>query len=247
MDAATFAAQYDATISEPRMRALYGTSGYFNVGYWTDGTADLVAACDRLVDEVIAPIGESARTIVDVGCGLGAGTRRVSGRFPRALVLGVNISVWQLGQARGRGVRSTAAMDAAQLALGTGTADAVTAMESPQHFDTRADFFAEALRVLRPGGVLSVADMLFRDAEPIGPWMLPRENHVGSLEDYEQLLRDTGFENIVVRDITARSWTPYCAAMRGVFAGHDETLDAIEESLAFYVLATARRRHGRLR
>jgi len=240
-DTATFAAQYDAMISEPRMRALYGDCGYFNVGYWTAETPNLGAACDRLVDEVIAPIDAGARTIVDVGCGLGAGTRRLADRFPRALVLGANISVWQLGQARGRGVRSTAAMHAAKLALGSGTADAVTAMESAQHFDTRAAFLAEAWRVLRPGGVLSVADMLFRDEEAVGRWMLPHANHVDSLDDYEQLLRESGFDEIVMRDVTAVSWTPYCAAMRGVFAGHENTLDEFEQSLAWYVLATARR------
>lgn len=237
METATFAARYDATISEPRMRRLYGASGYFNVGYWADGVTELVAACDRMVDEIVRTVPENARVIVDVGCGLGAGTRRVTEQFPRALVLGANVSLWQLAATRSRGVVNTVATDAARMGLADNTADAVLAMESAQHFDTRAAFFAEAHRVLRPGGVLSAADMLFRD-DTIGPWMLPPENR-STLDGYAQALRDAGFTDVNVRDVTALTWTPFCAAMGAVFEENDAARQAIEDSLAHYVLASA--------
>src|SRR5688572_21328698 len=96
MEKAEFARRYDALIAEPRMRKLYGASGYFNVGYWTADTVDLAAACDQLVDEMAAVIPPDAQVIVDVGCGLGAGTRRLAEKFPRAVVLAVNLSTWQL-------------------------------------------------------------------------------------------------------------------------------------------------------
>jgi MPBQ/MSBQ methyltransferase len=203
-----------------------------------------VAACDRMVDEVTAAVRPDAAVIVDVGCGLGAGTRRVCDRFPRALVIGANLSLWQLTQARRRGVGATLGLDAAQLPLGSGTADAVLAIESPQHFDTRAAFVAEAYRVLKPGGVLVMADMLFADGEAIGAWMLPRGNQVDTLEDYAAIFREAGFAEVDVRDITAISWRPFCAAMRAVFEGEESALRAIEESLSYYVLAVARRVRG---
>jgi trans-aconitate methyltransferase len=241
MDASTFAARYDATILEPRMARLYGSSGYFNVGYWVDGVTELVAACDRMVDEIVRVVPEDAALIVDVGCGLGAGTSRVAARFPRARVVGANVSVWQLAATRTRGVEATVATDAARMGVGGGIADAVLAMESAQHFDTRAEFFGEAYRVLRPGGMLSTADMLFRD-QTIGPWMLPEGNVSATPEDYARELREAGFVDVTVRDITAVSWTPFCEAMRTVFEEHQEGMRrAYEQSLAYYVLATARR------
>lgn len=223
------------------MRALYGESGYFNVGYWVDGAGELVAACDRLVDEVASVVPNDARVILDIGCGLGAGTRRLSDRFPRAVVTGVNVSHWQLAQARGRGVRSAVVSDATQLAVADGTADAVLAIESAEHFDTREDFFAEAYRVLRPGGVLALSDMLFHEGDAIGEWMLLPRRRVGTIGEYEDAMRRAGFTDVRVRDITAQSWTPYCQAMRAVYAGHQDVVRKIEDSLAHYVLAFARR------
>jgi cyclopropane fatty-acyl-phospholipid synthase-like methyltransferase len=239
--AATFAARYDALFAEPRIRALYGDSGYFNVGYWIDGVRDLVAACDRIADEVASHVPRDATVILDVGCGLGAGTRRVVDRFPRARVAGVNISPWQLTQARKRGVRSTIAADATQLAIGTATVDAVLAIESAEHFDTREDFFREAHRVLRPGGVIALSDMLFHEGDAIADWMLLPQRRVRTIGEYEEAMRHAGFTSVTVRDITAQSWTPYCAAMLRVYEGHEDVLRTIESSLAHYVLAFARR------
>jgi ubiquinone/menaquinone biosynthesis C-methylase UbiE len=194
-----------------------------------------------MVDEIASAVPQDAAVILDVGCGLGAGTRRLADRFPRSLVAGVNVSLWQLTQACARGVRSAVAADATKLAIGTGTADAVLAIESAEHFDTREDFFREAHRVLRPGGVLALADMLFHEGDEITDWMLLPRHRVRTIGEYEEAMRQAGFTGVTVRDITARSWTPYCAAMLRVFQGHEDVLQKIEDSLAHYVLAFARR------
>lgn len=235
-----FAERYDAVIAEPRMQRLYGTSGYFNVGYWTPDTRDLPAACDRLVDEMAAAIPSDAGVILDVGCGLGAGTCRLAERFPDALVIGANLSSWQLIAAQRRGVTAPVAMDAARLALRSGWIDAVLAVESAQHFDTRAAFLAEVRRVLRPGGVLALADMLFRDADVIGAWMVPPPNRITTTLQYANLLDASGFIDCSVRDISAVSWHPFCKAMLSVFEGQEHVVRTIEASLAHYVLAFAR-------
>jgi len=239
--ATTFAARYDALFAEPRIRALYGESGYFNVGYWIDGARDLVAACNRMVDEVASMVPRDAAVILDVGCGLGAGTRRLGDRFPHSLVAGLNVSLWQLTQARARGVEACVVSDATSLAIGNATADAVLAIESAEHFDTREDFFAEAHRVLRPGGVLALADMIFHEGDAIADRMFLPRRRVHTIGEYEDSMRRAGLTGVIVRDITAQSWTPYCVAMRRVFDGYTEALRTIESSLAHYVLVFARR------
>jgi MPBQ/MSBQ methyltransferase len=218
MGSATFASRYDTVIAEPRMRELYGHSGYFNVGYGVDGVTNLIAACDRLVDEFAAVVPRDSAVILDAGCGLGAGTRRLADRFPRALVVGANLSPRQLDAARRRGVEAAVAMDASNMALGSGTCDAVLAIESAHHFDTRAAFFAEAYRVLRPGGIIAAADMLFSDVDVIGSWMVPRGNRITTTGEYSTALDAAGFTDVSVRDITRVSWRPFCAALRGVSA-----------------------------
>ena len=237
-----FALKFDVIMTEPRMSALYGDSGYFNVGHWDGGTVDIVDACNRLTDKMAGFVPEDARLIVDVGCGLGAGTRRLQDRFSQATVIGANISLWQLAQAQGRGVESTVAMDAARLAIASGAADAVLAMEAAMAFDTRAQFLAEACRVLRPGGTIALADMLFRDRGPVGHWMLPEANNVGGLDEYAGLLADAGFDAIDVQDATDHCWRPFCALLRRNFPDWPrDRIDALEHSVSHYLLACARK------
>jgi SAM-dependent methyltransferase len=223
------------------MQRLYGDSGYFNVGYWAAGEASLVSACNRMVDEVASPIPSGARAILDVGCGLGAATQRMARRLPRATVIGANVSMWQLRVTHQRGLVAIAT-DAARLGIASGSVDAVVALESALHFNTRDAFFADAFRVLRPGGVLSVADMLFRDADVIGPWMVPAANRIGGLAEYEERVRAAGFTEIVSRDVTDVTWMPFCEAMRSVYGGDEAALRAIADSVSHYVMVSARRR-----
>lgn len=241
MQESTFAKQYDEVIQEPRMRALYGDSGYFNVGYWEDGCTELPRACDRMVDRLAANIPEDARAILDIGCGVGAGAARLATLFPNARLIAGNLSHWQLTEARRRGAKAPVVMDAAHLAVASGALDAVIAMESAQHFDTRDMFFAEAHRALRSGGTISVADMLFNDRQPIGAWMLPPGNQVGGIDAYAARLSAAGFVDVEVTDVTARTWQPFCAAMRRVFAGAEAFVDSYEHSLSHYLIATARK------
>jgi SAM-dependent methyltransferase len=88
-------------------------------------------------------------------CGTGSGQAAVALAERFAEVVATDPSVAQLQSARRAPRLSYVAMTAEQAALRTGSADLVTVAQALHWFD-RPRFFAEADRVLRPGGTLAV-------------------------------------------------------------------------------------------
>jgi hypothetical protein len=110
--------------------------------------------------------------------------------------------------------------------------------------------------VLKPGGHLVLSDILFRDTRWVGDWVVPRENATAAPDDYPVLLREAGFQSVVLANETARCWTAFCrarlAAIRAQWeAGQIDrsTFDAqlgyfvnlMERSVEQYVLVSARK------
>jgi SAM-dependent methyltransferase len=138
--------------------------GWLNLGLWDgDGSdpAEAPRAVRRLVERIAAvlPVGGD---VLDVGNGLGAQDGVIADVVrPRSLTA-VNITWSQLEAGRGRlreaGARAVCA-DACRLPFGNGSFDGVISVEAAFHFASRERFFAEAFRVLRPGGVLTMSDV----------------------------------------------------------------------------------------
>jgi ubiquinone/menaquinone biosynthesis C-methylase UbiE len=102
-----------------------------------------------------------------------------------------------------------AQMDATDLGFREATFDAIVCVEAAHHFPTRVDFLREAHRILRPGGMLLMTDLLFRGVPSDPSGTVPRANHVASRSAYEQILAKAGFASASVSDITAPTWRVY--------------------------------------
>jgi SAM-dependent methyltransferase len=138
--------------------------GWLNLGLWEGDGGDALEApiAVRRLVEVLAHDLPAGGDVLDVGNGLGAQDPVIASvARPRSLTA-VNITHSQLVAGRERldeaGARAVNA-DATRLPLRDGSMDGVISVEAAFHFPSRAAFFAEVVRVLRPGGVLTMSDI----------------------------------------------------------------------------------------
>lgn len=157
-------------------------------------------------------------TVLDVGCGIG-GSSRILARDYGFAVTGVTISPNQVRRAQQLTPEGVTAHfqvdDAMALSFPDGSFDVVWSVEAGPHMPDKAVFARELLRVLKPGGVLVVADWNQRDDRqiPLNAWekpvmrqLLDQWSHpaFASIEGFAEQLEATG---LVAGQVTTADWT----------------------------------------
>ncbi len=157
-------------------------------------------------------------TLLDVGCGIG-GSSRILAKDYGFSVTGVTISPQQVQRSQEltpEGLDATFQVDDAMaLSFPDGSFDIVWSIEAGPHMPDKAVFARELLRVLKPGGILVVADWNQRDDRqiPLNVWerpimqqLLDQWSHpaFASIEGFSELLAETGY---VEGDVTTTDWT----------------------------------------
>jgi erythromycin 3''-O-methyltransferase len=138
--------------------------GWLNLGLWEgDGTdpSEAPRAVRRLVSTLAEPLPRGG-VVLDVGNGLGAQDPLIAEVVRPRRLIALNITESQLRAGRLRLAEAKAQPvngDATRIPLRDETVDGVISVEAAFHFASRTRFFAEAFRVLRPGGILSMSDV----------------------------------------------------------------------------------------
>jgi SAM-dependent methyltransferase len=167
-------------------------SRWVHLGHWDSapgaGPGEFARAQARL-DEVLLGMAElrDSLRVLDVGCGFGASLEAINRRHGGMQLTGVNIDPRQLELCRSLAARpgnrfDWQAADACALPIAASSFDRVLCIEAMFHFASRRAFYAEAARVLVPGGVMVASDILLSgDSAPVregfGPWPEDSADH----------------------------------------------------------------------
>ena len=158
--------------------------------------------------------------LLDVACGMGAQDVLLYKTFG-CQIDAVDVT-WKHVEHATQRVRASGLSPVVRVHHGTATklpfADVtfthVTSIEGPEHFNTREDFFREAYRALKPGGIMVLSDynlhrkprnlwehMVVEAARIL--WHVPRANY-DTIDSYKMKLERSGFCNVLIEEIGER-------------------------------------------
>jgi SAM-dependent methyltransferase len=221
---------YDRNTSSFVALGQGGSVGAIHRAVWGPGTTTREQAFhfveDRIADVVRRAAGRSTIEpsravaepphVVDLGCGVGASLCYLAGLLP-ITGTGVTLSPIQVRAASERiesaGLSDRVACiegDFGNLPDGMQAADAAYAIESFVHAPDPARFFAEAARLVRPGGALVICDDVRRRATSRRAeraiQRFKRGWHVNSLleaGELQSLAGEAGFEHEATEDLSS--------------------------------------------
>ena len=157
-------------------------------------------------------------TVLDVGCGIG-GSSRILAKEYGFQTTGVTISPKQVQRATELTPEDVTAKfqvdDALNLSFPDNSFDVVWSIEAGPHMPDKAKYASEMMRVLKPGGILVVADWNQRDdrQKPLNFWekpvmrqLLDQWSHpsFSSIEGFSEQIEATG---LIEGKVITADWT----------------------------------------
>lgn len=218
--ATSVANSYDQWTEDGILEFYWGE--HIHLGYYRPDCKDFLQAKVDFVHEMVKWGGldrlPPGTTLLDVGCGIG-GSSRILAKDYGFEVTGITISPQQVKRAQELTPADLTAKflvdDAMALSFPDQSFDVVWSIEAGPHMPDKQVFARELLRVLKPGGILVVADWNQRDDRvvPLSFWqrlvmrqLLDQWSHpaFASIEGFAELLAATG---LVEGEVVTADWT----------------------------------------
>jgi len=221
---------WDANAHERKVENLYGGGvenyidhhdGYLNFGLWEDGITDYVKAAENLVHRMGVTLGlDENSKLLDVAPGMGTQDIYLFENFKPLSIDGLDVTWGHIQHGRRRAAEahiedrvSFHHGTATQIPFPDKTFTQLLSIEGPEHFDTREMFLHEAHRVLRPGGVIALADFIVKRkprnvvekfvAESARRlWQVPRAN-IYDADVYKEKMNSAGFAEVTIEELGA--------------------------------------------
>lgn len=202
-----------------------------NMGYWkgiTEINPEKIhianQAMFRLVSEAVM-FSEKDEKVVDIGCGFATNMKYCLDNHKISNMVGLNISPFQTDWGnlflKQEGLSAKAEVllgSATDMPFADASIDRMISIEAAFHFDTREVFLKEVIRVLKQGGILSLADLII--CKPKNPLQklfvksimktlyVPAKN-VYDYEDYVILMQQCGLEILHIERLAKEVTIPF--------------------------------------
>ncbi|MFP2913254.1 SAM-dependent methyltransferase [Pyxidicoccus sp. 3LFB2] len=172
--------------------------------------AQLYASQEALLAELARAVGRfpDGGEVLDVGCGLGGGALYWAEEHHARVTAVTNVPshaelVQGFAETAGLASRVKPLVCDALAVPGRACFDAVVAVESACYLP-RAEWFRRVRTLLKPGGVVAIADCFLGRPEAAGPFDRHWRTCIGSLDEYLSAANDAGLELEVRDDVSSR-------------------------------------------
>jgi len=168
------------------------------------------------IDEIMKGIDASGKKVLDIGCGCGGAAIHLIKKHGAKSVLGIDTESLVIQRAEELATKNNLSSFANFFSVKPGplnipdeSVDLVFSKEVFLHIPDKDDLIKDIYRVLKPGGWVAVSDWMRIDDNPPSIQMKEYiaaeglDMYMCSLKHYEQVLKNTGFIDIVIKDRNA--------------------------------------------